>query len=280
MTKSVQPFPVPNPQTDSGPAQEPLKEESQYMRTSKEIGELCKAMLEFHKEVGRITKDSDNPHYKTRYATIDQIIEEVRPPLAKHGLFVVQMPFNNQAGELKMVTRIYHVSGQWMESPPLTIRPEKLDNPQKIGSAVTYARRYSLTSFLALNTGEDDDGNAASGVESHTKQNQSRQQQQKANGQPAQQPDQQSSEPLATQKQWSMIFAMGKNEKGLDKEQIKKLVQHFIKRDNPNSTTRKEAVKIIDRMKNMSREEILRLIGEGDDIDPDIAADLEEIGFS
>src|SRR5690606_15403268 len=132
------------------------------MKTSEDIKEITKALVAFHSEVGRITKDGTNPHLKNRYATIDQIIEEIRPVLASHGLFVMQLPSNSEAGEIQMVTRLYHVSGQWMESPSLKIKVER-NNAQGIGSAITYARRYSLTSFLGLNTGEDDDGHAASG---------------------------------------------------------------------------------------------------------------------
>lgn len=132
------------------------------MKTSEDIKEITKALVAFHSEVGRITKDGTNPHLKNRYATIDQIIEEIRPVLASHGLFVMQLPSNSEAGEIQMVTRLYHVSGQWMESPSLKIKVDR-NNAQGIGSAITYARRYSLTSFLGLNTGEDDDGHRASG---------------------------------------------------------------------------------------------------------------------
>src|SRR5690606_336701 len=97
------------------------------MKTSEDIKEITKALVAFHSEVGRITKDGTNPHLKNRYATIDQIIEEIRPILASHGLFIMQLPTNSESGGIQMVTRLYHVSGQWMQSPTLTITPQKKD---------------------------------------------------------------------------------------------------------------------------------------------------------
>ena len=237
------------------------------MKTSEKIDQICKALLDFHKEVNRIEKDGENPHFGNSYATIDQIIDEVRPLLAKHGLFIVQMATNDDPSEVKLITRIYHSSGQWMESPPLTLKPQRQD-PQAIGSAVTYARRYSLTSFLALNTGEeDDDGNAASGLESKPKQ---------AKQQPKQQAKAQtkSVQGLATEKQRKAIYAICLK-KGLEKEQVKKLVSRLIEREDTSTLTSKEAADIIDGIKDMTKDQLLALIGE----DQEIAKELEEMGI-
>ena len=241
------------------------------MKTSEKIEQICKALVDFHKEVDKIKKDGNNPHFGNSYATIDQIIDEVRPILAKHGLFVIQTPTNEDATEVKMVTRIYHISGQWMESPPLTLKPQRQD-PQAIGSAVTYARRYSLTSFLALNTGEeDDDGNAASGLESKPKQTKQRPKQQaKAQTKNAQ--------GLATGKQRKEIYAICLK-KGLKKEQVKKLVSRLIEREDTSTLTSKEADDIIDGIKDMTKNQLLALIGEDQEIDQEIAKELEEMGI-
>lgn len=131
------------------------------MNRSETIAKLAAALVAFNGEVSKIEKDSVNPHFRNKYASLDNIIDEIRPILTKHGLNIIQMP-SGDGETLTMSTLLLHESGEFIESPPLTMRPSKND-PQGIGSCATYARRYSLAAFLSLNTGEDDDGNAASG---------------------------------------------------------------------------------------------------------------------
>lgn len=130
------------------------------MNRSESIVKIATALVAFNGEVSKIEKDSVNPHFRNKYASLDNIIDEIRPILTKHGLAVIQMP-SGDGETLTMSTLLVHTSGEFIESPPLTMRPSKND-PQGIGSCATYARRYSLAAFLSLNTGEDDDGNAAS----------------------------------------------------------------------------------------------------------------------
>lgn len=130
------------------------------MIRSESIVKIATALVAFNGEVSKIEKDSVNPHFRNKYASLDNIIDEIRPILTKHGLAVIQMP-SGDGETLTMSTLLVHTSGEFIESPPLTMRPSKND-PQGIGSCATYARRYSLAAFLSLNTGEDDDGNAAS----------------------------------------------------------------------------------------------------------------------
>lgn len=128
---------------------------------SESIVNLAKSLVAFNKEVKIIEKDGKNPHFKNDYATLDTIINEVRPVLAKHGLVIMQFP-GGDGEKYTLRTMLMHESGEWIESEPLTMRPVKND-PQGIGSCTTYARRYSLSAMLSLNTGEDDDGEGASG---------------------------------------------------------------------------------------------------------------------
>mgnify|MGYP003414440743 CR=1 FL=1 len=72
----------------------------------------------------------------------------------------MQLP-SGDGTSVQISTLLIHETGEWLESETLTMKPVKND-PQGMGSAITYARRYSLQSFLSLNTGEDDDGNNAS----------------------------------------------------------------------------------------------------------------------
>lgn len=134
------------------------------MKHSDSISKIAPAMVKFNQQVGRIEKDASNPFLKNKYATLDQIIDAVRPILAELGMFLSQSTGTGEDGAVTVTTRLTHESGEWMETDPLTMKPSKQNDPQQVGSAITYARRYSLTSFLSLNTGEDDDANSASGV--------------------------------------------------------------------------------------------------------------------
>ena len=130
------------------------------VKHSESIIELSKSLVKFNAKVGKVSKDANNPFFKNKYATIDNIIEEIRPILAEFGLSILQLPSGDGAS-VQISTLLIHESGEWLESETLTMKPVKND-PQGMGSAITYARRYSLQSFLSLNTGEDDDGNNAS----------------------------------------------------------------------------------------------------------------------
>lgn len=142
------------------------------MNKSESIKNLALAMVKFNCEVGKVAKDANNPFFKNKYATLDTIIDEVRPLLAKNGLTLMQIP-GGDGDNVMLKTFLMHESGEWMESDRLIMKPVKND-PQAIGSCITYARRYSLNSFLSLNTGEDDDANKATGLNEKTRSNQAR----------------------------------------------------------------------------------------------------------
>lgn len=116
---------------------------------------IYKKLFEAKKEIGKISKDSTNPFYKSKYFDINSLLEHVEPILAKHGLLVIQ-PIENGS----VITRIINTdteSGDIILSSAMLL-PE-MDDPQKMGSAITYYRRYTLQSLLALQA-EDDDANA------------------------------------------------------------------------------------------------------------------------
>jgi hypothetical protein len=130
------------------------------MNKSESISSISKALVSFNTEITKITKDAKNPFFKNKYATLDNIVDDIRPILAKNGLCIMQMP-SGSGDAVIMKTLLLHESGEYIESDILTMKPAKND-PQAIGSCITYARRYSIGAFLSLNTGEDDDGNKAS----------------------------------------------------------------------------------------------------------------------
>jgi len=129
------------------------------MNKSETIGELAKALVKFNAKVNKVSKDANNPFFKANYATLDNIIDEIRPILTENGLSILQIP-SGDGQNVIMKTMLLHESGEFLESEELIMKPVKND-PQAVGSCISYARRYSLNSFLSLNTGEDDDGESA-----------------------------------------------------------------------------------------------------------------------
>ena len=121
---------------------------------------LLKALAKFNTLCGPIVKDASNPFFKSKYATLDAIQEHIRKPLAEAGL-VVSQPTKCSEGQAMVVSTVYHVeSGESIYSEfPVVVGKH---TAQDYGSAVTYAKRYSLTGLLNLTIqDEDDDGNKA-----------------------------------------------------------------------------------------------------------------------
>lgn len=121
---------------------------------------LLKALAKFNTLCGPIVKDASNPFFKSRYSLLESIQEHIRKPLAEAGL-VVSQPTKCLDGQAMVVTTLYHVeSGESIYSEfPVVVGKH---TAQDYGSAVTYAKRYSLTGLLNLTIqDEDDDGNKA-----------------------------------------------------------------------------------------------------------------------
>ena len=112
-------------------------------------------------KIGKVVKNSTNPHFKNKYADINGLIETVEPVLLEHGLLLIQ-PIE---GGLVSTLIIDIETGQSVVS---SMRLPEIQDPQKIGSAVTYYRRYTLQSLLSLQA-EDDDANSASATVKNTK---------------------------------------------------------------------------------------------------------------
>lgn len=130
------------------------------MRTSETCNDISAAMAAAQGAMKPAIKDATNPHFKSKYADLASVFEAVREPFAKNGLSVWQ-ELGNAEGGVTVTTRLVHKSGQWVEFGPLFVPALKHD-AQGIGSAATYARRYSLAAALGVCADEDDDGNAAS----------------------------------------------------------------------------------------------------------------------
>ncbi len=124
------------------------------MRTSEKIELIAAALAKAQEGIKHATKDAQNPHLKNNYATLESCIDASKEHLLKNNVIVIQSP----TGEV-LTTRLQHTSGQYFESD-LKLFLGKQDM-QGLGSAITYARRYSLAALLNISQ-TDDDGEGAS----------------------------------------------------------------------------------------------------------------------
>lgn len=133
---------------------------------SAEIGELAAALAVAQGEITGALKDSANPFFKSKYADLASVWDACRASLSKNGLAVIQVAGTNNDGAAVITTTLAHKSGQWIRGS-IALMPVKSD-PQGMGSALTYARRYALAAMVGV-AQVDDDANAASGKVTHTK---------------------------------------------------------------------------------------------------------------
>lgn len=129
------------------------------MRTSENIADLAAALAKAQAAMKHATKGAENPYFKSKYADLAAVVDACRKALTDNGLSVLHGIDSQNAETVVVTCRLLHSSGQWIESSA-TFKPTKTD-PQSIGSAITYARRYTLAAMVGVAT-EDDDGNAAS----------------------------------------------------------------------------------------------------------------------
>ena len=152
------------------------------MTQSEQINEISAALAKAQGEMEGAIKDSANPFFKSRYADLASVWDACRKPLSTHGLSIAQFPrteyagtpeiyeWTSRAGEqrtgvkvictVSVTTRLLHASGQWLEDTASAMLAS--GDPQAIGSAITYLRRYSLQSIVGV-APEDDDGERAQG---------------------------------------------------------------------------------------------------------------------
>jgi hypothetical protein len=125
---------------------------------SETIKEIAAALAKAQGEIRGAVKDSTNPHFKSKYADLASVWDACRTALSKNGLAVFQTTETTADG-IFLVTTLAHSSGEWMRGT-FPVQPVQ-NTPQGLGSALTYARRYSLAAMVGV-APEDDDGNAAS----------------------------------------------------------------------------------------------------------------------
>ena len=120
---------------------------------------ICKAFVKFQSEFKGMKPDSSNPFFKSTYISLDGILETVRPILAKNGLAVIQEA-TGDGDYIFVKTKLIHESGEMIETEVLKMKPQKND-PQSMGSCITYSKRYQLAALLGICECIDDDANIA-----------------------------------------------------------------------------------------------------------------------
>lgn len=122
-----------------------------------------KALLALHNDIEALKKGESNPFFKSKYVPLPDMIDALRPALQKHG-FILSQPVdvtNSQNGIVNVVfSTVTHAETGFSDTAKLAL--PGIDDMQKLGGAITYARRYTLSALLGLREA-DDDGNTATG---------------------------------------------------------------------------------------------------------------------
>ena len=142
-----------DPRLWKNPVQLPKREEPVDTST------LAKSFVAFFAEVENVLKDAKNPFFGSEYATLGAVLDTIKPVLRSHKLAIMQVVKRDPTGTV-LLTKLVHESGEMLDAGEYPLLPVKQD-PQGLGSAITYARRYSLAALCGI-AQEDDDGNAAS----------------------------------------------------------------------------------------------------------------------
>lgn len=133
-------------------------EELSDFKMSATTTKLFKALFELRKMDLHILRDSDNPFFKSKYASLPSVLAELKEPFRANGLLLMQLPLGG-LNACRLVNLLIHESGeflQWIYAS--SCKPD----PQGVGSAITYGRRYNAVAAAGL-AEEDDDGNKGSG---------------------------------------------------------------------------------------------------------------------
>src|SRR5262245_40636920 len=123
-------------------------------------GSLAAALVACQAELPAVSKDGENPHFKSRFVTLDELIDKTRPVLSRHGLALTQFPtLHEQTGAPVLRTILLRAgSGEEMQADmPLLVAGQTM---QQLGAAITYARRYAWAAVLGVAAEEDTDGDA------------------------------------------------------------------------------------------------------------------------
>lgn len=118
-------------------------------------------LVQFLNTIGNVHADKVNPAFRSKYASLAEILDTVKAEASKHSLAVCQI-IQSEEGKVSIITSFLHKSGVKFDGGKVSFKSDGL-NPQQLGSALTYLRRQSLSTACMLSTDTDDDGAKASG---------------------------------------------------------------------------------------------------------------------
>lgn len=125
------------------------------MKLSEKFGEVLPALHKARSMFVKVKKDKQNTHLKNRYATLDSVLDAITPALTDNDLMLMQDMIESEApNRIKVETTVIHVSGQWVKF--YAELPIVKNDPQGVGSAFTYARRYAAAAAFGLSQADDD----------------------------------------------------------------------------------------------------------------------------
>lgn len=128
------------------------------MKYSQSIKNISLALLEAQKKIGSAKKGAENPFFHSKYADLGSVMEACKDALNENGITILQ-PIDSDEHGVYVETTLLHSTGEWI-SASMRIAPKSETNPQDQGSAISYARRYSLQSMVFI-PAEDDDAEKA-----------------------------------------------------------------------------------------------------------------------
>ena len=127
------------------------------MKHSESIVNISKALLEVQKKIKNAKQTAENPFYKSSYAPLNEILDEVRPNCNANGITILH-DIGHDNGNVIVSAMLLHTSGEWIQTDGMKLPLDK-QTAQGAGSAVTYGRRYTISAILGIASEEDDDGN-------------------------------------------------------------------------------------------------------------------------
>ena len=133
-----------------------MENESTAIEIKQPLANLATALSKAQAMMTGAKKDKHNAFFKSQYSTLSSILDAIRDPFAVNGLSVTQTMEVLPTGLQMLCTRLLHNSGEYIDSKMLL--PTE-SNPQKMGSLITYLRKYSLMAIAGVASEEDDDGN-------------------------------------------------------------------------------------------------------------------------
>jgi hypothetical protein len=144
--------------------QAPVRLQKPLGQHSETIGTLGEALAKAQAEMPTVPESGHNPHFDSYYPILSDIFAAIRQPLANHGLSVIHT-IEQTSGTMFVVARLIHSSGEWIQSRCPIQMGGRQQGMQALGSAISYARRYTLTALVGVaSASEDDDASLATGT--------------------------------------------------------------------------------------------------------------------